>query len=107
MELKPADRVLLMTMPTLDEVRGIAIQVSDGVVVGVLQPEAVYEARAALRDFANVMITPADPSGMLPWRDDFFTAVYAPAANEPTPEMLRVLTPGGTVFVAGGPIAKR
>ena len=89
MELKPTDRVLLLTMPSLDEVRGIATQVSEGLVVAIPEGDAVYEARASLRDYPNVMIIPADPEGSIPWRDEFFTTVYAPHADQPTREMLR------------------
>jgi hypothetical protein len=106
MELEATDRVLLLTMPPLEEVTAIATQVSKGLVVGVLDGGAVYDARAELRDFTNVMIIPADPEGKLPWRNDFFTTVYAPEVTNPTAEMLRVVVPGGTIFVAGGPLLK-
>jgi hypothetical protein len=107
MELKSTDRVLLLSMPSVEEVRGIALQVSEGIVVGVLDAHLVYEARAALREHPNVMITPSDPDGVLPWRDEFFTAVYAPGVAEPSAELLRVIEPGGTLLVAGGLMAKR
>jgi hypothetical protein len=106
MELGPADRVLLLTMPALEEVRAIAIQVPEGLVVGVLDGDSLYQARAELRDLPNVMITPSDPEEKLPWRDGFFNAVYAPGLTSPTAEMLRVVMPGGTLLVAGGPVLK-
>ncbi len=106
MDLKPNDRVLLLTMPSIEEVRRIASCVSEGIVVGVLHREEVYEARRLLRDEMNVMITPADPGGVLPWRDDFFSVVYAPLLEEPSSEVLRVLVPGGTAWLAGGPVTR-
>ena len=107
MDLRPNDRVLLLALPPVEEVQAIASRVSDGILVGVLDGDAVYEARRALRDHANVMITPAEADGSLPWKDDFFTVVYAPAAGEPSREMLRVLEAGGTAWVASGPVTKR
>jgi protein-L-isoaspartate O-methyltransferase len=105
--LRPNDRVLLLATPPPEELQDIVRRVSEGIVVGVLDGDAVYEARRALRDHANVMITPAEADGSLPWKEDFFTVVYAPAAAEPSPEMLRVLEPGGTAWVSGGPVTKR
>lgn len=106
MDIASADRVLLLQLPPLDEVRSMAAAVTQGIVVGMLGREDVYEARAVLRDFANVMIAPAEDDGGIPWADDFFSVIYAPALAEPTPEILRVLAPGGTAWVASGPITK-
>ena len=106
MDIRSADRVLLLELPPAEEVRDIAAAATDGIVVGVLDREAVYNARATLRDFENVMITPAEDDGILPWKDDFFSIVYAPSLKEPTPEVLRVLAPGGTAWVATGPVTK-
>jgi hypothetical protein len=94
-------------MPPAEVVRALASQVPEGILVGVTAGEEVYEARRLLRDFPNVMITPAEPDGSLPWREDFFTVVYAPGHTEPVPEMLRVLAPGGTAWIAGGSVTRR
>ena len=107
MDVRPTDRVLLLRFETVDEVQAIAERVSSGMVVGVTEGDGVYEARRALQDFTNVMIIPAEPHGTLPWKDDFFTVVSAPRAHGPSEEMLRVLEPGGTLWVSGGPIVKR
>lgn len=107
MDVQPADRVLLLAMPPLEEVRGIAARLTDGLLVALLDADAVYEARRTLKDFANVMVAPADPEGVIPWKEEFFSAVYAPHETEPTAETLRVLLPGGTAWVAGGPVVKR
>ena len=106
MDVGPADRVLLLELPPLEEVRAMAASATEGIIVGVLSREAVYEARAALRDFPNVMIAPAEEGGVIPWKDDFFSAVYAPGLSEPNVEVLRVLAPGGTAWVASGPVTK-
>ena len=93
-------------MPPVEEVRAIAAAAVDGMIVGVLDRDAVYDARATLRDFDNVMITPAEEDGVLPWREDFFSVIYAPSLTAPTPEVLRVLAPGGTAWMASGPVTK-
>lgn len=103
MELSSGDRVLALA--PVAELRDLAEKVA--LLVGILDPDAVYEARAALRNFSNVMIVPADPEGTLPWKDEFFSVVYAPSAAEPDREMLRVLAPGGRALVAGGAVTKR
>ena len=106
MDVGPRDRVLLLELPPLEELRSIAASAAEGIVVGVLEREQVYEARSALRDFPNVMIAPAEEDGILPWREDFFSMVYAPHLPAATAEVLRVLSPRGTAWVASGPITK-
>ena len=105
MNVGPSDRVLLLELPPLNEVRSMAAA-TQGIIVGLLDRDAVYEARAALREFPNVMIAPAEANGVVPWKEDFFSVVYAPSMTVPTPEVLRVLAPGGTAWVAGGPVTK-
>ena len=106
MVVGPRERVLLLELPPLDEVRSIAASAADGIVVGLLEREQVYEARAALRDFENVMIAPAEENGTLPWKDDFFSVIYAPGLSSATAEVLRVLSPAGTAWLASGPVTK-
>lgn len=106
MEIRSADRILLLELPPVADVQSMAAAATNGIVVGVLDRDAVYEARAALREFDNVMITPADDDGTLPWRDEFFSLVYAPSVSAPSAEMLRVLASGGTAWLAGGPVTK-
>lgn len=107
MEIRADDRVLLLALPPAPELRAIAQRASDGIVVGLANGDALYEARRELKECANVMVTPGEPDGMLPWKDEFFTVVYAPTAAEPSEEILRVLQPGGQAWVAGGAVVKR
>ena len=107
MELKATDRILLLSITSVQEVREIAKQVSEGLLVAVVDSESVYEARSSLRDFANVMITPRDSSGAIPWADEFFSVVRDTSASEPSAEMLRVTAPGGAVLVLGGAVIRR
>jgi hypothetical protein len=107
MELRPEDRVLLLALTSFEEIPALAAQLSEGICVGVLEGDAIYEARRLLRDCPNVMMVPAEPDGTLPWREGFFSVVVAPALAEPTPEILRVLAPGGTAWLADGPFTRR
>ena len=105
MELRPDDRVLLLSLPSPEEVQRMASQAS--IIVGLVSADDVFETRRLLRERPNVMIAPADPEGTLPWKEEFFSVVYAPDMPAPSAEMLRVLVPGGTAWVAGGPVVKR
>ena len=97
------DRVLAMC--PVAELQGIAARAA--VVVGIVDADDVYDARAALREYSNVMIVPSDPDGTIPWTHEFFSVVYAPSVAEPTSEMMRVLIAGGTLVLAGGAVQKR
>jgi hypothetical protein len=107
MDLASTDRVLLLGIEQADEIRAIAERVTGGIVVSVMDRDAVYDARRSLLDRSNVMIVPAEGDGTLPWKENFFSVVYAPAAAEPSGEMMRVLQPGGAAWVAAGPVVKR
>lgn len=102
MDIGSDDRVLaFVPVAQLAEVASRA-----ALVVGMVEAGAVADARAALRDHANAMIVPSDPDGAIPWKDEFFSVVYAPSVTEPSAEMLRVLMPGGRSVVAGGVVTK-
>jgi hypothetical protein len=103
MDLAGDDRVLAIA--PVDTLREMAARAA--LVVGVFDGDGVYDARAALRDCSNVMIVPSDPEGTIPWKDEFFSVVYAPSASRPTVEMLRVLVSGGVAITASGSVAKR
>src|SRR5687767_14098085 len=91
MDLRPDDRVLVLTALSAEELSDIAAVAA--LVVCVLESDAVYDVRAALREFQNVMVIPADPTGSIPWRDEFFSVVYSD--SDATGDTLRVLIPGG------------
>jgi hypothetical protein len=86
--------VLLLAMPPPDDLRTLAKRVTHGLIAVVVSEDEVYEGRRQMRDFDNVMFTAVDPAGTIPWRDRFFTLVWAP---EESPEVRRVLAPEGTV----------
>ena len=85
-------------MPAPEDLLALAARLTEGILVGLVREEDVYEGRRLLRDRDNAMFTPADPAGSIPWREGFFTVIWAPGATEPTEEMRRVLTPTGVVL---------
>jgi hypothetical protein len=91
--------VLLLAMPEPQDLSALSRKLADGLVAVFVSQEEVYEGRRMARDLSNVMFTPADASGEIPWRDGFFTLVYARGISEPTPDMLRVLEPGGDLVL--------
>jgi hypothetical protein len=93
-------------MPRLEIILEAAGQLSRGLLVALLPESEVYELRRVLRDLDNIMFAPADQQGMIPWRDGFFTQIYAPAHDGPSAEMLRVLSPGGIVWLSAGEYVK-
>jgi hypothetical protein len=105
--VKPDDRVLLLAAPQAAAVRQLAGELLRGVAVCVAGEDEVYALRRELQDCANVMVAPADPTGTIPWRDEFFSVVFAPHLSEPPSEILRVAAPGATIHLAGGPLTRR
>jgi hypothetical protein len=99
--LNANDRVLLLALPSDEDPIAMARTLTDGLIVGLAPTGQIYGARKLLADFENAMFAPADPDGGIPWRDDFFTVIYAPEHREATPEILRVLAPGGRAILAG------
>ena len=106
MNLRADDRVLLLALPPAAELIVIAAALPDGLVVGLAPADEVYEARKAVNDFENTMFAPADPEGVIPWRDEFFTVIYAPHLDTVNDEMERVLTTGGTAYLASSTYTK-
>ena len=100
LRLEANDRVLLLALPADEELIAMAQTLTGGLIVGLAPPEQIYGARKLLADFENAMFAPADPEGAIPWRDQFFTLIYAPEHREATGEILRVLAPGGRVILA-------
>ena len=85
-------------MPAPEDLLALASRVTGGMVVALVGEDDVYAGRRLVRDYDNVMFTPADPSGLIPWRDGFFTHIWAPGVVNPTAEMRRVLTSNGVIL---------
>jgi len=86
-------------MPEPQDLSALSKKLPDGLIAVLVTQEEVYEGRRMARDLSNVMFTPADESGNIPWRDGFFTVVYARGMPEPTRDMLRVLEPDGDMVL--------
>jgi hypothetical protein len=93
-------------MPPAAELLAIATTLTDGLLVGLASTDQVYEARKTVADFENTMFAPEDPEGVIPWRDYFFTVIYAPHLSSVTDEIQRVLASGGTAYLAGSTYTK-
>ena len=86
--IRPDERLLVLGIPEPDQVGVLARTVAGGLVVLMAEGESVYAARAAARDFDNVMVVPGTPDE-LPWREGFFTRVIDTVGNWPEADKVR------------------
>jgi ubiquinone/menaquinone biosynthesis C-methylase UbiE len=99
--LRSDDRVLLLDIPSEQEIAVLARILVKGVVVALGSRDLVDRARAALSDFENVMLIEATPD-RIPWHDQYFTRILVPAhlrelARTYQAELNRVLAPNGQI----------
>ena len=94
--LGPSDRVLLLDLSDLDFVEVCARQLTHGLLVGMGTDLQVQAARARFRNASHLMFHPGDGTE-IPFRDAWFTVVLTPHTANPTPEIRRVLAPGGVL----------
>ena len=111
MSLKPGDRVLDLGCGTGWSTRMLAGAVDGGAegsgqVVGLdVSDEMVRRARAASRDFGNVLYVWGS-AAEIPWQDDYFGKVlsiesfyYYPDQDAVLDELYRVMAPGASLFI--------
>jgi arsenite methyltransferase len=111
MELKPGDRVLDLGCGAGWATRILARLVSEkpadgGQVVGLdVSDEMISRARAASKDFENVMFVWGSAS-KIPWQENFFDKVlsiesfyYYPDQDRALAELFRVMAPKGQLYI--------
>src|SRR5689334_17842043 len=111
MELRPGERVLDLGCGAGWATRLLARLVSDGPagfgqVVGLdVSDEMIRRARAASRDFENVMFVWGSAT-QIPWEENFFDKVlsvesfyYYPDQERALAELFRVMAPKGRLFI--------
>ena len=80
----------------------IAGKLDGGVLVIVVEDADLAAVRQECSGADNVMVVAADPDGSIPWRDEFFSKVFAPNIDKPEEELLRVLGPDGLMYLSTG-----
>ena len=98
-DLKPDDRVLILSIAGLEFLSELADRLPDGLLVGIGTPDEVAAARRALAEAENAMFHAASPEE-IPWRDSYFTVVLAPGPLKglAEDEIRRVLAPDGKLL---------
>jgi hypothetical protein len=98
LDLAPSDQVLLLDVTDLELVAAVARHLTNGLVVGLGDPDFVFLARRATRDLDNVMFHSTTPDE-IPFRDGFFTVIVCGATGEAglSREAQRVLASNGRI----------
>ncbi len=102
-DIRPNDRILLLSIPEAPLIFELAAKVSSGVIVGLGGEDEVRAARRAARELENVMFVPA-PLEEIPWQDGFFSKAIDLSCRWAQPErvaaeLARVLGLGGAAYL--------
>lgn len=106
LDIRPADRVLLLSIPPIELLLELAGRLERGSLVGLGNPDEIQAARRATRHLVHVMFQPGSPEE-IPWQDGYFSKVIDLAGAWQRPaaaarEVARVLAPEGVAFVPEG-----
>lgn len=96
-EVGPTDRVLLLAVPTPDQLRALSAQLPAGLCVVMGPEEDIRILRRSCADLENVMLIFDPEDGTVPWQDRFFTVAVAP---NPKVHLQRVLAEGARVLAS-------
>ncbi len=100
--MRPGDRVLLTSLSEAARLRELASAVREGALVGLGARDEVWEARRLCADFDHVLFIEGSREE-IPWAEAWFDVIVDGKSESPTPEMLRVLRPGGVILRADHP----
>jgi hypothetical protein len=68
--------VLLLAMPPAEELLELSARLTHGLIAVLVSQEEVYEGRRVAAGVDNIIFSPTDPDGNVPWRDGFFTIIW-------------------------------
>ncbi|MGB9611477.1 MAG: hypothetical protein ACPL7M_10945 [Bryobacteraceae bacterium] len=94
--MRSADRVLLTSLRHLPSLRALALRVPEGALVGLGNRDEIAAARRECADLDHVMFVEGHRAD-IPWVDAWFDLILDESPDAPTPEMVRVLRPGGRI----------
>ena len=97
--MDPAGQVLITSLDDLSSLAQLAAALSQGSLVGLGSAGQVRAARRECAAFDNVMFVTGSRDD-IPWRTGWFTLILDADPLLPTPEMLRVLAPNGSICPA-------
>lgn len=96
-DVNSADRVLLLAIPTPEELRALAARIETGVCVVMGPEDEIRSLRRSCADLDNVMLIFDPGDGTIPWQDGFFTVAVAGADM---PDLKRVLADDARVLAS-------
>ncbi|HBY63452.1 MAG TPA: hypothetical protein DEH78_26815 [Solibacterales bacterium] len=107
MRLTTSDRLLILGVPTKDQLESFSAQLPGGLIACLASDEEIRTARREFAHLDNVMFTPG-ASDEIPWRDELFTVVtdLLPEWTNPQQtqrEIRRVMAPGAALFTPRTP----
>jgi len=103
-DFRPGDRVLDLHAADGQASREMALQLPEGVLVGLVSgPDLLHQARANTRELDNTFFVEAAPSE-IPWKEDYFSHAIArkPLTAAGLREVYRVLAEDGLIFLPAG-----
>ena len=95
-EVNPADRVLLLAVPTPEDLRLLSSQLTSGVCVVMGPEEDIRALRRSCSDLDNVMLIFDPQDGTIPWQERFFTLANVQTTD--LPDLKRVLADDARVL---------
>ena len=103
MQVQPRDRILELECGQGEMSVALASRVPEGMVLAMdASPDRVQQARVRARDLDNVMFLLREAAA-IPWKEGFFFKALSHGFPPDLQDVLRVLTPGGLLYLAPEP----